>query len=246
MNFFKRLLKGSGSGEDPAQGASSPASRTPASEMEPFDFEVRMVHLPEGGSPRVWKTRAVKADAHWIYIEPPEGPPLPSQPVTLYVMTDTRSTEFDAAVRPINLGDEQMLRVERPPELTWKTKEGAVSQKRKFLRIDVSLPIHLSVVVPTLSGKTLKVDEPHDARMVDLSVEGCSVLTDFEPPVDRLVEVKVLGPVFPLTVQGKIVRVIASPNPTFRFSAAIVFHNHSAVTRDMIGGFILERQREKT
>lgn len=250
MNFFKKLLKGSGPAESTsASEARASVGRAPA-EAEPFDYELRIVHLPQGGAAKVWKTRTVKADHDYIYALPPldwEGKMPTAEPLSLYLMTDARTTEFDSILKPIREGSQVLLRINRPTDLEWKSKEGSnsASQKRKFLRIDVSLPTHISVVVPTLSGSGLKVDEAHEARMIDLSLEGCSIVSDYSPPVDRLIEVKVLGPVFPLVVQGKVIRVKPSPIPNFKHNAAVVFQNLSQVTRDMIGSYILERQKEK-
>jgi hypothetical protein len=252
VNFFKRLLKG---GSEPQESAPpavrpGPPSGSSLADAEPFDYEVRIVHLPPGGAPRVWKTRTVKADPSAIYLLPPHGweETMPqSEPLSLYVMTESKSSEFDSIVRPHRVGDEVLLRVDRPPELTWKSKDGgsAGQQKRKFLRIDVSLPALVSEVIPTLSGSALRVDEGHEARMIDLSMEGASLLSNWDAPADRLVEIKVLGPVFPLTAQARVVRVRPSPQPSFRFNIACAFQNTNQVTRDMIGQYILDRQKEK-
>lgn len=243
MNFFKRLLGRSKEGD--AGVAAGDASPT----HEPFDYEVRIVHLPERAAPRVWKTRSTHVEGGFIHITPPAewGSEVPtSDPVSLYFMTDARSAEFDARLLPVSGGGAFVVKVARPENLVWKDKEGSsVHQKRKFLRVDVSLPAHLSLIIPTLAGSTLKVDEPHEARMVDLSLEGCSLLSDFDPGVQRLVEVRVLGPVFPLSVQAKTVRVQLGMQQGFQYNIALVFQNLTHVTKDMIGRYIIDNQKEK-
>ncbi|NDD27602.1 MAG: PilZ domain-containing protein [Proteobacteria bacterium] len=248
MNFFKRLL--GKPGKDDASGERPAAQDTGGAvfNIEPFDYEVRMVHLPERGSPQVWKSRSMYADPKYVYITPPpewNGEIPTSQPVTLYFMTEARATEFDAVLLAHREHGELLVRVERPEKMAWKTKDGApVNQKRKFVRIEVSLPTHLALIVPTLGGSTLKVDEPHDARMIDLSLEGCLLLSNFEPALQRLVEVRVLGPVFPLSVQGKVVRVQLGMTQGYQYTIAIVFQSMTQVTKDMIGRYIVDRQRE--
>lgn len=169
-----------------------------------------------------------------------------TEPVSVYIMGEGHTAEFDSIVTPVREAENRLLRVDRPANLDWKIKNGSSAhQKRKYLRIDVSLPARISQIVPTLSGSPLKMDEPRNCRLIDLSVEGCSVLTDFEPPVQHLVEIKVLGATFPLHVQGMVVRVKPSSGSEFKYCSAIAFHDVTEVTRDMVGNFILGRQRDK-
>lgn len=249
MNFFKRLLKGSGDGEPARSRADASAGGERVGAREVFDHEVRIVYLPERQSAKMWKTRSTEADEGFIYITPlPEwnGQVPTPEPVTFYFMTPGRTAEFDGQMLAIREGGHFAVKVARPDQMVWRDKdEAAVHQKRRFLRIETSLPAHLSRIVPTLAGSTLKVDEPNEARMVDLSLEGCSLLSDFDPGVDRLVEIRVLGPVFPLSVQGKAVRVQIGMTQGFRYTIAIVFQNLTQVTKDMIGRYIVERQKEK-
>lgn len=249
MNFLRRLLKGSGGADSARSGADSSGAGERGGNREPFDHEVRIVHLPERQPAKVWKTRSTQADDGFIYISPlPEwnGQVPTSDPVTFYIMTDARTAEFDGTLVATREGGQFAVKVARPDQMVWREKdETAVHQKRRFLRIETSLPAHLSRIVPTLAGSTLKVDEPNEARMVDLSLEGCSLISDFDPGTGRLVEVRVLGPVFPLSVQGKAVRVQIGMTQGFQYTIAIVFQNMTQVTRDMIGRYIIERQKEK-
>ena len=193
MNFLKRFLKGSGDADAARSRADSSAASERSGGREPFDYEVRIVYLPERQSAKVWKTRSVQADEGFIYVIPLRewnGQVPTSETVTFYFMTELRTAEFDGVMIPVREGGQLVVKVARPEQMVWRDKdETAVHQKRRFLRIETSLPAHLSRIVPTLAGSTLKVDEPNEARMVDLSLEGCSLLSDFDPGVDRLVEI---------------------------------------------------------
>lgn len=212
-------------------------------------MEVRLAYLPAGGAPKVWRTRSVKADEQYIYLLPPAGEwSFPAdEPITVYVIGDEMSADFDSPIVMTSDGNDVLFTVERPPSLTWKSAEVNLTahQKRKYLRVEVALPCHIGMVVQTPAGRMARVTDGR-GRMINLSVEGCQMLLEEEPLPDHPIDIKVLGAAFPLHVQGRTVRVKphAGQMIPFNYNVAISFSNLSSVSRDLIGRYIVERQKE--
>jgi len=71
-----------------------------------------------------------------------------------------------------------------------------------------------------------------------------SIAVDFDPPAGRSCDIRVLHTGFSLQVQSKIIRAKPSGDAQFPYQVAVAFENLNSVTRDMIGQFILSRQRD--
>ncbi len=212
------------------------------------------MHLTGQGTPEVWKTNTltIQGDTIWMTVPLEDAWELSlplDERVSVYIMARAEMIEFDSKVRKMRLGEQTFLAVERPPGSTWKKSEiSANYENRKFLRIEVSLPANCTMIIPTMSGKSFRTTEPRRCRLHDINIEGASMLLDFEPAVDHLMEVKVLSHNFPLHVQGRVIRAKPFAHPRhkeFSYNAAITFVNLSPVMRDMIGTYILERKKEK-
>jgi len=243
VNFWKRWI-----------GSSSQHSRLKPSDAaeraESFVHQAKLVYLPPRSAAQVWKTRTLRSDPQSIWMAPPNDEwesSLPhGEPVTIYLFEGTEIAEFDSIIYREQAVAGIYLRVDRPPNLEWKPMDvGSPQQHRKFLRVDVSLPGQCSVVTPTLSGRMLDLSDSRPCRVVDLSLEGASLLLNFEPPAESMLDLKVASHSLTLHLQCKLIRAtLTRAGSEFPFTAAISFINLPPMSRELISNYILERQKE--
>lgn len=237
MSLFRRWL-----GRD--KGPSPPP---PSDALEPFDYPVRIVHVPERSAALVWKTHTAGATEVDILLLPPNTEwestlPL-DRPVTVVLTASGRLAEIEGTLRVERRNTAVFLALPRPAELQWQTSEVGAQQSRKYLRVDVSLPARVSTVLPSSPGVRPRTSEPRTARVQDLSLEGMSLRIDFQPaPGDRL-EVVISSPGLNVQVQSRVVRVKPGDGE-LPFVAALAFDHLSAVNRELIGSYVLSRQRK--
>lgn len=241
MSFFRLWGRKKAGGE--ADAAPPPAP----SDEEEFSYSVRLVYVPPQGNARVWKTQTARASATQIWLLPPNTEwesSLPrDKPVSVVLVGAGEMAEFDSVLTPQRQGGELWLLASRPAVLEWKKADTGGNQHRKFLRVDVSLMAEVATLEPGAGGK-LKASAPRNGRVTDLSIQGMSLRLDFDPGAGRLIEIRVLSHHFSLQAQARVIRARrVAESDVFPYEAAVSFENLSSVTRDMIGSFILSKQR---
>ncbi len=247
--MFKRLFPNKAASSGAAADASATAPElTSHNGFEFLDLEVRLVQPSREGSPQVWTTRTLKGDDNHLYLLLPDNwnhrrPPDP--PMTLYVTGETTTLAgFDSQVVTVQDGPQPLLRVARPASLP-RASTSTEQARRRQARVEVNVTGEIRQVFLATGGKGVRTDEPRACRMVDLSVEGCQLLTNFGPPVQQMVEITLPGSAHPLQAQGVVVRVSPSTRSAeFRYSVGVSFQSLLADTRKQIAQYLIERTGE--
>ncbi len=204
--------------------------------------QMRAIPEKQPTTPRGWNVKIFKVDAEGIWLAriPGEDDPLPVSPkevLTLVVFDERQQMSYDCPILKIKAGNPEQVLVGRPlKSLQEKSKLDSIGGRQHY-RITTQLPIE--VRIPGASGKGIP---PMSGHTRDISKGGLALVVNRGFETGRELEVRVLSWNFPLQVKAKVVRCDEEGNGMFVLAVAFP-EDMSAITRDLVGHFIMENQR---
>lgn len=204
--------------------------------------QMRAIPEKQPTTPRGWNVKIFKVDADGIWLAriPGEDDPLPISPrevLTLVIFDERQQVSYDCPVLKIKPGNPEQILVGRPLKSQQEKSKLDSIGGRQHYRIMTQLPIE--VRIPGASGKGIP---PMSGHTRDISKGGLALVLNRGFEMGRDLEVRVLSWNFPLQVKAKVVRCDEEGNGMFVLAVAFP-EDMSAITRDLIGHFIMENQR---
>jgi len=203
---------------------------------------MRAIPEKQPATPRGWNVRVLKTDAEgiWVVRVPSEADPLPvaaKEVLSLVIFDERKQISYDCPVLRVKAGNPEQILVGRPMKFQQEKSKLDSLGGRQHFRIETQLPVEVKLTgmagrnMPALSGHTR-----------DISRGGVCLILNRDFDIGRELEVRVLSWNFPLQIKAKVVR--CEDEGHGRYSVAVVFpEDMSAITRDLVGHFIMENQR---
>lgn len=207
--------------------------------------QLRAIPEKQPATPRGWNVRVLKIDSEgiWLTRVQVDEDPLPVSPrelLTLVIFDERKQVSYDCPVIRIKPGNPEQVLVGRPLKSTQEKSKLDSIGGRQHYRIETQLPVE--VKIPVAGGKSATAISGHTR---DISKGGLCLMLPRGFDQGRELDIRVLSWNFPLQVRAKVVRCDEAPGG--RFSVAVSFpEDMGAITRDLIGHFIMENQRGRT
>lgn len=237
-----RIDTGSGARES---GRQNPPATPEMPDLLVPGVQLRAIPERQPATPRGWNVKILKTDTEGIWLSriPGEDDPLPVYPkevLTLVIFDARKQVSYDCPVLRIKSGNPEQVLVGRPLKSTQEKSKLDSIGARQHYRIETQLPVE--VKVPGAAGKGIT---PLSGHTRDISRGGLCLVLPRGFDQGRELDVRVLSWNFPLQVRAKVVR--CDEEAGGRFLVAVAFpEDLGAITRDLVGHFIMENQRGRT
>lgn len=237
-----RVDTGTGARES---GRQSPPAIQDAPDLLVPGVQLRAIPERQPATPRGWNVKILKTDSEGIWLSriPGEEDPLPVSPrevLTLVIFDDRKQVSYDCPVIRIKSGNPEQVVVGRPLKSTQEKSKLDSIGARQHYRIETQLPVEVKV-----AGGTAKNITPLSGHTRDISRGGLCLVLPRGFDQGRELDVRVLSWNFPLQVRAKVVR--CDEEAGGRYVVAVAFpEDLGAITRDLVGHFIMENQRGRT